>query len=137
MAGPEIQGMSRWQAKIRARLPAALKAEVKAANGKSADEFEKLVRRILPRGDGDDGHLADTLVKEDASGSDTGVQVSIGSPEHPYPLHLEAGHRAKDGTHVAGKPAWNPAQRVLAKRHKGRVNRAANKAIKALGTTSA
>ena len=132
MADPKIEGMERWKAKVGSRLSPALKAQMKADNGKSADEFMKLVARNIPRGDPKDGHLADSLKKEDATRSETGVAVSIGDAAHPYPMHLEGGHRTANGKHVPGKPFWNPAKRVLVKRHRSRSARGVNKVIKAM-----
>lgn len=133
-----IEGIARWKEKILKRLPAALRDQIKAANTKNADEFIKLVATNIPRGDPEDGNLVDTLHKGDATGnrrSETGVVVTIGGPDQPHPVHLEAGHRNKDGTHVPGKPYWWPARRVLRKRAKSRVARAANAAVRSLTTT--
>lgn len=123
-----VEGLERLKAKVLGRLTAAAKAETKKANKKNADEFEQLVRQHLPKGDDKNGHLVETLHQEDSG--ETGVAVVLGDAAHPYPLHLEAGHRNKDGSHTPGKPVWNPARQVMKKRAKGRAARAASKAVK-------
>lgn len=127
-----VEGLERLRKRVLDRLPAELKAEIKKANDKSADEFMGTIRRIIPKGDPKDGNLVDTLTKFEPRDSETGVGVSIGGADQPHPMHLEGGHRAPDGSHVPAKPFWNPAKRVLAKRIKGRATRAANKAVKAI-----
>lgn len=130
-----IDGLDRLRARVLVRLPKALKEDLKAANEKSADEFMGLVRKVIPKGDPTNGNLVDTLRTIDEPGSETGVRVIIGGMgEQIHPMHLEGGHRAPDGSHVPGKPYWNPAKRVLAKRIKGRATRAANKAVKSITT---
>jgi hypothetical protein len=127
MARTRTEGLERYKRKM-ALLTEEARAEIRKANNASADEFMAKVRAIIPKGDPANGNLVDTLEKQDGEG--TGVIVSIGGPDHPYPLHLEAGHKARDGSHVPGKPFWNPTKRVLSKRHRGRAARALNKAIK-------
>jgi hypothetical protein len=125
-----VEGLDRTRDRVLRRLPAAAREKVKAANDKNADEFMGLVRRAIPavEVEGREIHLIDTLVKEEVS--ETGFSVSIGGPQAPYPLHLEGGHRAADGSHVPAKPGWNPAKRVIRKRAKGRSARAMNAALK-------
>ena len=107
--------------------PESVDAMLKA-NLKNADEFERMVRMAIPKGDAERGHLVDTL-KQQQTGP-ARVAVSIGGPEAPYPLHLEVGHKARDGSHVPGKPAWFPAKQVVKKRAHNRTVRAERAAIK-------
>lgn len=123
-----VQGLARMRKRVLQRYPAAAREEIKKANDRNADEFMGLVKRIIPKGDPRDGNLVDTLEKRD--GEDTGVLVTIGGPAAPYPLHLEGGHRAPDGTHVPATPYWYPAKRVLLKKTRGRASRAMTKAAK-------
>lgn len=123
-----VAGLTRLRKRVLDRYPDAAREEIKKANDRNADEFMGLVRRILVKGDPRNGHLVDTLEKQD--GEDTGVIVTIGGPAAPYPLHLEGGHRAPDGSHVPAKPFWNPAKRVLRPKTRGRASRAMSKAAK-------
>lgn len=132
MARVSVEGLERLRAKVLQRLPAKAKALIATANDKNADEFVETVRRIIPKGDAADGHLVDTLEKIPAKDSETGVAVTIGGPDQPHPLHLEGGHRARDGSHVAAKPFWNPAKAVLRKRARGRASRAMSAAVKSI-----
>lgn len=123
-------------ARIRAKMLGLLGPEAKAAtrksNALSAKEFEALVRQIVPRGPEERGHLVDTL--RSWSVGETGVAVGIGNRGggKPYPLHLEAGHRNKDGSHTPATPFWFPAKRVLKKKHNNRALRAERAAIKTI-----
>lgn len=128
------ENLQRWRQKVLQRFPASARATMRDANEKSADEFMALVRKIMPPGDDLAPELISTLQKRpgDAAFGGLGVIVSIGGPEAPYPLHLEAGHKAADGSHVPPKPFWNPARRVVNRKHKGRTQRAQRKAIKSI-----
>lgn len=126
-----VEGLQQFRQRALQRFPAEAREAMKDANQKSADEFAATVRRILPKGDTLAPELASTLeVRDgDAAFGGLGVVVTIGGPEAPYPLHLEAGHKARDGSPVPGKPFWNPAKRLVSKKHKGRAARALRKAI--------
>lgn len=131
-----VEGLQRLRQKVLQRFPAEARKAMKDANEKSAQEFAATVRRIIPKGDELAPELDQTLeVRDgDAAFGGLGVLVSIGGPLAPYPLHLEAGHKAPDGSHVPAKPFWNPAKRIVAKKHKGRASRALRKAIQATTT---
>lgn len=129
MAKSRTEGLAEFRQRVLQRLPKEAKDQMAKANEKSADEFFSLVERIIPRGDDEDGHLADTLVKEAIPGG-VGFKVSLGDAAHPYPLHLEGGHLAADGSHVPPVEFWNAARHQVAKRHKGRASRAISKAVK-------
>jgi hypothetical protein len=130
VAKTRTEGLAAWKRKVLQRYPQAARDQIRQANERSADDYAGLLRRIIARGDPKDGHLVDTIRKDASEASEVGFSVSIGDAAHPYPLHLETGHRAADGTHVPAKPAIFPARRVVAKRHKGRVARASSKAVK-------
>lgn len=111
-------------------LPERLKDELRAANDLNADEFMDRIRTIIPKGDPENGNLVETLVKRPGERSEMAVLVSIGSRTHRHPLHLEAGHRNKDGTHTPAKPYWNPTKAVMRKRLNARAARALRKVVK-------
>lgn len=124
------EGLRRLRQKVLERLPAAAREEMRKANDKSADEFVATIRRVMPAGDELAPELISTLERRPGDPGDVGVIVSIGGPSAPYPLHLEAGHKAPDGSHVPPKPFWNPSKTVVSKRHRGRARRALSKAVK-------
>lgn len=127
--GNEVLGLKRLQDRTQ-RLPEAARERMRRANEKNADEFKAKVESIIPHtGDDKGGDLKSTLVKEKLD-NDTGYRVSVGGPEAPYPMHLEAGHMGPDGKPVPGKPYWNPAKQVVKKRARGRSARALNAAIR-------
>jgi len=127
----KIEGADRLRAKLLKVLGTKGQTVILKANQKSANEFEALVKQAVPQ-DPDDknGHLVDTLGQSQSG--PLGVEVFIGGPgQHGYPLHLETGHRARDGSHVAGKPYWFPAKRVVKKSAHARTLRSYRAAIKA------
>lgn len=130
----KVQGLERLRNKVLQRLPTEARAKLDAANSRNADEFLARVAIVVTKGDPKDGNLVDTLKKEKSDRSETGYAVSIGGPDQPHPMHLEGGHRAPDGSHVPGKPYWNPTKRVMKKRARARNARAASAAIKAAVT---
>lgn len=127
-----VEGLERFKRKVQQRLTPKAKEISKKANRRNAQEFDGLVRRALKRGDPARGHLVDTLAMEDVG--ETGVQNSLGDAAHPYPMHLEGGHRNADGSHTAPQPTWNPAKVVMKKKAKARANRAASEAVKSMTT---
>lgn len=126
-----VEGLEGFRRRMLETIPAAAREKLKAANQKNAEEFAALVRRIVPKSPEDDGvQLASTVEVRDGT-TETAVEVTIGGPAAPYPFHLEHGHAAADGSHVPGKPFWNPARRVLRKKTNSRRARALNAALKA------
>jgi hypothetical protein len=111
------------------RLPDAALAQMLGANLTSATEFEAFIRRGLPRGTPEDGHLVDTLQLRRGKESRTAILVSIGDAEQTHILHREAGHRNADGSHTPAKPLWYPALRVLKKRHRKRASDALKRVV--------
>lgn len=126
----KVEGMARLRERLLAMAGPQAEAAMHKANARNADEFKATVAAIIPRGDPKDGNLVDTLRRYSPGG--IAEAVSIGGPDQPHPLHLEAGHRNRDGTHTPGKPFWNPAKRVLRKKTEGRAKRAERAAIKAI-----
>jgi hypothetical protein len=126
----KVEGLASLRAKMLRLAGPEGERGMRVANERNAKEFTALVARIIPRGDPSNGNLVSTLRQYSPGG--IAQAVEIGGPNMPYPLHLEAGHRMPDGSHVPGKPFWNPAKRVLAKKAKGRAVRAERAAIKAI-----
>ena len=129
----EVLGLKRLQDRTQ-RLPEAAREQMRKANERNASEFKAKVESIIPHtGDDRGGDLKSTLTMAKTD-NDTGYTVSVGGPEAPYPMHLEAGHMGPGGKPVPGKPYWYPAKRVLKKRAAGRAGRALNATIKAATT---
>jgi hypothetical protein len=125
----KVEGLERLRARMMALVGPDQEGALLKANTASAREFERLVRSAVPVGDPAGGHLVSTLGSRQVG--PTGVEVSIGEPgSQGYPLHLEAGHRARDGSHVPGKPFWYPAKRLTKKRARSRIVRAERAVIK-------
>lgn len=126
--GNRTEGLERLQARI-AKLSQAARDQMARANERNAQEFHDKVEAIVPHtGDDVGGDLRATLKMEKGE-TETGYIVSIGGPEAPYPLHLEAGHIGPDGKNVPATPFWYPARRVLRKRAQGRRTRALKQAV--------
>lgn len=128
----EVLGLKRLQDRTQ-RLPELAREQMRRANERNATEFRDKVASIVPHsGDEKGGDLRSTLEmgRADRADNETGYFVSIGGPEAPYPMHLEAGHMAPGGKKVEAKPFWNPAKQVLKKRARGRAARALNKVVK-------
>lgn len=114
-----VEGLERLKAKI-ARLPPTAKKNMTDLNQDSARRMRNAAMVRLDRGDPQRGHLEDTLRVEKGQ-TETGFLVRVGGQGQPYPLHLEAGHKAPDGSHVAPRPFWYPAKRETLKRHKAQM----------------
>lgn len=125
--GARTLGLERLKAKI-ARLPPAAKARMAKANEQSAGDMAGTARLLLKRGDPKGGHLEDTIRVEKGE-TETGYLTRVGGPGQPYPLHLEAGHKAADGSHVPPQPFWYPAKRKWAKAHKRKMGRVLQAAV--------
>lgn len=111
-----VEGLARLKAHI-ARLTPEARKEMADLNADTARRFANAVRVDLPRGDPAHGHLEDTLHWRKGE-TDTGYLVSVGGPGQPYPLHLEVGHKAPDGSHVPPTPFWYANRRAAVKKHK-------------------
>lgn len=117
---------------ILSRLGTAGVAAVLAANQINAREFASSVSQIVPIGDDEkrEGeHLVSTLAIGEGK-TPTATKVSIGGPEAPYVLHLEAGHMTKSGKHVPGRPFWWTTMRLHYRAYRARTARAVNAAAK-------
>lgn len=108
-----------------AALPAALTSEVRKAMTRNGAALAKRLRTIAPR---DKGDLVASIEAVEGPGP-LAVTVREGTPETPAP-HVEYGHLAQDGSHVAAVPHFWPAYQVEKKAIRGRVVRATNAAIK-------
>lgn len=111
-------------------LPQKIGDELRQASEENADEFMGRIEAIIPRGDPENGNLVDSLVKRPGDRSQFAVLVSIGDAQRKHPMHLEGGHKNKDGSHTPAKPFWNPTKAVMRKQIRKRASAALRKAIK-------
>jgi hypothetical protein len=130
----EVKGLDRRRSIVLARFKAIQKANIRDANEKNADEFASQVVSAISHTSAElpaAGHvpLEQTVRKEQFG--EVGFRVSIGGPQAPYPLHLDAGHMASDGKHVPAQPFWWVTLRLLGSRFRSRRNRAQSAALKA------
>jgi hypothetical protein len=113
-----LDGLPRLE-KILAAMPDTLKANVKESLRKSADAFVERLHQVLPISEMDThpGALRDSAHREDGPSS-VGSTVIVDAKDHngeSYAKHVEFGHKTKTGKHVAAKPAFYPALRLMKK----------------------
>ncbi len=128
MAGPvKVKGLADLRKRIIQMLPRDAVLKQREVNEQNAGDFFDLVESVIPR---DRGKLAGTLKKRASLFSPTATEVTIGGPEAPYPLHLAAGHRAADGSHVPPEDFWFAPLYLVKKRTKARSARALNAVVR-------
>lgn len=129
-----INGVLSLQRKL-AKIPDAVVAEIKPALEKGADDLVDRLRTTLPASDdlsAQPGHLRASAHRE-AGPHDLAVAVVVDARDENgelIPAHVEYGHLAPDGSHVAAVPAFWPTYQVSKKRIRSRVQRAATKGVK-------
>ncbi len=134
-AMPSVQGMDRVQAMV-ARLPNGMLQAIAPALDKSADELVAVMQEFAPQNelDPNPGDLRRSIHKapgESASGIAVRVVAdAVGTDGEHYPAHVEYGHKAKDGRHVAPEPFFWPAYTILKKKIRARVSRAMSAVVK-------
>jgi HK97 gp10 family phage protein len=128
-----VKGLAELQAKI-ASYPARVKAPLVAALNQSADEIVERAKSIAPAAPAShpEGALRDSIHKA-AGRHELSVDVIVDAKDEKgriFAAHVEFGHKAEDGHHVAPTPFLFPTVRVTKKRIKSRLGRAMTKAIK-------
>lgn len=119
---PTVQAAIRQQLKTEADgLVDAIKTGMDAAYAGSSDDAHAHLRDSVHAYANPDREISYRILADakDADGE------FIGS-------HVEAGHRAVDGTHVAANPVFFPVYRSQKSKIKRRVSAAARKAVRAL-----
>lgn len=143
MARTTVTGLADMKKRIAA-LTKEVREELQAANEKSADELVARIKRTIPVGPAENGHLRDTVRKEPGR-HELSVTVKEGTPEQPYAAQVEFGHFVHLNSvgdvvgkssgdvarkvHVPPQPHFFTSVKVEAKKHRGRAVRAVNKAI--------
>lgn len=116
-----VLGLDRLKRRL-AKLPARMKAEVKAALDKSADELVAFQQRQVPV---DDGDLRDSIRKQDGR-HELEVIVSAGDEKAFYAAMVEFGT-----SKTVAQPYFFGPYRALRRRIKSRTSRAVRKAVRA------
>ena len=116
----KVEGLERLKRRL-AKLPKKMKAEVKVALEKSADELVAMQRRLVPV---DQGDLRDSIQKRDGN-HELSVEVVAGSDKAFYATFVEFGTRERPA-----QPFFFPPYRALRKRIKSRTSRAVGKAVR-------
>lgn len=138
-----IEGLARTQTLIAA-LPDAIVAELHQVFDEGADRIVSTLKQVLPISDLDPhpGALRASAHKEPGP-TKLAVKVVVDARDARgrfYAKHVEHGHKAKDGSHVAAKPAFYPTVRLEKKRIRreayAAVNRAAKRAAAEAGKVS-
>ncbi|MGH7020670.1 MAG: HK97-gp10 family putative phage morphogenesis protein [Brevundimonas sp.] len=112
----------RLRKKMKA-IPVNVRKAARAQLKKNAEELVETQKGFAPV---DAGALKDTIKQQDVSDSTRiSRRVSAGGPGVPYPAWVEFGHGQADP-----KPFFWPAYRLKRRLFKGRMSRAARKAIK-------
>lgn len=125
----KVEGLAELDRRA-ARLPDALRKQLKRALEASGRDLAGTMKRIAPREEGD---LLDSIASRQGP-SDLSVMVVAGNEKTPG-KPVEHGHLAADGTKVRAKPFFWPAYRVRKKAVVSRMNRAGNAGVReALGT---
>lgn len=129
-----VKGLARTQALIAA-LPDEITAALKAVFEAGADRIVGTLHRVLPINDLDPhpGALRDSAHKVEGP-TPIAVTVVVDAKDakgNYIAKHVEHGHKARDGSHVAAKPAFYPTVRLEKKRIRKEANAALRGALKA------
>jgi len=121
-------GLEKLQAQL-AQLPPAVTAELNRVLEQQAQKLAAHMRAIAPRDD--EGKLVASIRVEKRR--DLAYAVIVDAPDdrgHPFPAHVEYGHRTVSGAHVSAKPFFWPTLRLYRKRLNSAIKRAARKGMK-------
>lgn len=110
------------------RLPSQMHDAAASVNKKSADEFERTVRRNMPHSD-EGPHIADTIEHTLGDAKYAEHIVSIGNDQLPYGAALEFGHTL-NGQWIEGAHVWQPSKKLVVRKHRKALVRALRKLIR-------
>lgn len=136
MASLEIKAMNlaKIQAKI-AKLPSAAAAALKTQLDTEVNDLVDAQKRAAPRdaSSANPGALADSIHAYPNKDREIGMFVIADAKDDDGKFigsNIEQGHRARDGSHVAGRPSFFPTYRARKSGMKRRMNKAARDAIR-------
>jgi hypothetical protein len=120
--------MARFNRNVEAART-SLQTDVKKVVDKTAADFEKTIRRNVPKHPLAP-HIGDTVRTEPGDPAKIEKVVRIGNAAAPYGAPLEYGHVDKNGNFVHGARFWTPAKKIFNKRFRSRVKSAVRRAFK-------
>ncbi len=134
MAYAKIQGRRAHKARL-AKIPKAVKDAVAGQLIVEVDGFVAAAKRAAPVDPKSDnpGEFRDSIRAYPNPKKGLSYHVIVDAKDEdgkPIAAHIEQGHRAVDGTHVAAQPSFFPTYRARRKGMKRRVTAKGRKAIK-------
>ena len=138
MVSAKVEGLERLKAKI-AGLSPKIKAAIRPALDKGADELVATMKSIVPVANVDGGELRDSIEKHPGrhelavvvvAGGPTTTRKGKGKP-YDYSRAVEFGHVAEDGSNVPADPFFYTTYRARKTRIRNRIKRAISAAAKA------
>ena len=120
------------------KIPAPAKAALEAQLKTEAVDLVDAIKRAMDvaysgESDADHEHLRDSVHAYKNPDRVIGYRILADAKDANGEFigsHVEAGHRAADGTHVAAAPAFYPTYRARKKAMQGRLRKAGRDAIK-------
>jgi hypothetical protein len=137
MADAKMLNLQRVNAKL-GRLPSALKDQVAAQLKVEVDGLVEADKRACPVDEASqdsDEHLRDSIHAYENPDRDLSYRVTADAMDEKGKFigaHVEQGHRARDGTHVAARPFFFPTYRARKKGMRSRLMSTGRKAAKQL-----
>jgi hypothetical protein len=129
----DVKGLARVMRKIAAIDPAVV-AAARPGVERAGDRLVKRIKSIVPVSDLETtpGQLRDSVRKERGDHDLAVVVIEDARDEKGrfIPKHVEHGHKARDGSHVAAVPHFWPSYRVERKAMRSQVGRAMSQAAK-------
>lgn len=112
VAAGSVQGAAAFQAFLRG-YPLAVIADIREELNAGGDQLVEAIKSAAPVSDleGHPGELRDSVHRVEGRHdlSILVVEDAADAKGHPYPAHVEYGHKTKAGGHVAAVPHFWPA----------------------------
>lgn len=134
MAYAKIQGRQKHRARL-AKIPKAVKDAVARQLIQEVDDFVEAAKRAAPVDFKSDnpGEFRDSIHAYPNPKKGLSYHIIVDAKDEdgkPIASHIEQGHRAVDGTHVAAQPSFFPTYRARRKGMKRRITAKGRKAIR-------
>lgn len=137
MADAKMLNLEKIKARLR-RVPDALKVAVGTQLAKEVEELTEAMQRAAPVStdlEDEPGKFRDSIHFYPTPDRPLSYRVIADAKDQKGAFigpHIEFGHKARDGSHVAGVPSFFPTYRARKKGMQRRINAAGKKAAKAL-----